>query len=236
MEKIKLLLVEDDESLTYMMKESLKLLKIYEVFTATNGEEGLDLYRKVFPDIIVADVEMPKMSGFEMVQEIRSTDAHTPIIFASARKSPEDFIEGLDLGADNFIRKPYLPAELNVQILALLRRVKGFSSGDSKKKDKYVLGNYLLDTQLRSLQFNGNPDTLRLTEREVNILKILLENKEDVVKRDDILIPLWGENNFYTARSLDVLMTKIRKYFKADDLVEIQTIRGEGYRLIVKNK
>lgn len=236
MEKIKLLLVEDDESLVFIMKGSLKLLKTYQIFTAINGEEGLDLYRKILPDVIVVDVEMPKMSGFEMVQEIRLTDAHTPIIFASARKSPEDFIEGLDIGGDNFLRKPYLPEELNVQILALLRRVKGFSSGDPKKKDKYILGSYILDTQLRSLQFNGNPDTLRLTEREINILKILLENKEEVVKRDNILISLWGENNFYTARSLDVLMTKIRKCFKADDSVEIQTIRGEGYRLTVKKK
>lgn len=233
MEVIKLLLVEDDESLSFMLKGSLELTGDYEVYTATNGKEGLEIYKKTHPTVLVADVEMPEMSGFEMVRQIRETDTHTPIIFASARKSPKDLIEGLYIGADNFIRKPYLPEELNFQIIALLRRVKGVRSPYAENKNRYTFGNYQIDIQSRSLLLrNDENNPLALTEREMNILKILLEKKGELVTREEILVPLWGDNNFYTARSLDVFMTKIRKYLKEDDSAEIQTIRGGGYRLI----
>ncbi|MDR2969275.1 MAG: response regulator transcription factor [Tannerellaceae bacterium] len=236
MGQIKLLMVEDDGDLVYIIGGTLKRLSDYLIYTATNGKEGLDIYRKVHPDIIVADVEMPEMSGFEMVKEIRSTDALTPIIFASARKSPEDFIEGLEIGADNFIRKPYTPDELNMQILTLLKRVKGLSTANQQGKDKYILGNLLFDARLRTLQCNGKSDSIHLSEREANVLKILAKNRDEVVKRDDILTNLWSGKDFYTARSLDVFMTKIRKYLKTDDSIGIQTIRGEGYRLTIGKK
>jgi DNA-binding response OmpR family regulator len=229
-------MVEDDGDLVYIIGGTLKRLSDYLIYTATNGKEGLDIYRKVHPDIIVADVEMPEMSGFEMVKEIRSTDALTPIIFASARKSPEDFIEGLEIGADNFIRKPYTPDELNMQILTLLKRVKGLSTANQQGKDKYILGNLLFDARLRTLQCNGKSDSIHLSEREANVLKILAKNRDEVVKRDDILTNLWSGKDFYTARSLDVFMTKIRKYLKTDDSIGIQTIRGEGYRLTIGKK
>ena len=236
MDTIRLLLVEDDEALAYMLKGSLELMGNYQIHTASNGVEGLSLYDEIHPDIIVSDVEMAEMSGFEMVKKIRETDAHTPIIFASARKSPKDFIEGLHIGADNFIRKPYLPEELNIQILALLRRINDQHSKDTKNAKQYSFGNYLFDAELRILQLNGSSESqLHLTEREVNILEILLTEKGNVVKRDKILVSLWGDNNFYTARSLDVFMTKIRKYLHLDSSVEIQTIRGEGFRLIVRD-
>lgn len=154
MDMIKLLLVEDDDSLSFMLKGSLELLGKYEIHTATNGIEGISVYNKIHPDIIVADVEMPQMSGFEMVKKIRETDVHTPIIFASARKNPKDLIDGLNLGADNFIRKPYLPEELNIQILVLLRRIKE-NQVTTHTDHKYTFGTSQLDTQIRSLEL-GN--------------------------------------------------------------------------------
>lgn len=234
MNKIKLLFVEDDEALSFMVKGSLELKGTYEIYTAENGKEGLEQYRKIYPDIIVADVEMREMSGFEMVKEIRTTDRHIPVIFASGLKSPTTLIEGLNLGADNFIRKPYLPEELHIQILALLRRVKEGQAGGSKEQYSYDFGNFRLNTQLRylTLRENGNIQ-LKLTEREVDILKILLEKQGEVVKKEEILIPLWGNSDYFAARSLDVFMSKIRKYLEADNSVEIQTIRGEGLRLII---
>ena len=237
MDIINLLLVEDDENLAFMLKGSLELKGGYEVHTVLNGKEGLEVNQKIHPDIIVADVEMPEMSGFEMVQKIRETDSHTPIIFASALHSPKALIEGFEIGADNFIRKPYLPEELHVQIASLLRRVNGDKFGNEKSKNVYEFGRYRLNVQRKHLLLDGTEsERLNLTGREVNILKMLLDNKGEVVKRDEMLNHLWGDNSFYTARSLDVFMTNIRKYLKKDNSVEIQTIRGEGFRLIVEEK
>lgn len=233
MEKIKLLLVEDDADLLFMVKGTFELNGNYEIYTATNGEEGLEIFHKTHPDVIVADVEMPKMSGFEMVKLIRETDAQILIIFASARKTPQDFIEGLEVGADNFIRKPYLPQELDTQIKVLLRRVKG-KSVSSENTDIYHLGNYEFNAQFRTLQIKEQAEILRLTEREVKILKILLEKEGQLVTRDEILTPIWETIDFYVNRSLDVFMTKIRKYLKKDESIQIQTIRGEGFRLVIK--
>ena len=233
MDTIKLLLVEDDDILTYMLKGTLELVGGYEIFTAVNGVEGLSLYNEIHPDIIVSDIEMTGMSGFEMVKKIRETDSSTPIIFASARKNPKDLIEGLNLGADNFIRKPYLPEELHILIKTLLERISGVGNEGAKEHYRYEFGTYQLDTQLRTLE-SKNGKHLSLTDREVSILKILLDKKGEVVRKDEILIPLWGDNNFYTARSLDVFMTKIRKHLKEDNTIDLQTIRGEGFRLIYK--
>lgn len=235
MGKIKLLLVEDDESLSFILKGCLELNGLYEVYIAENGKEGLALYEELHPDILVSDVEMPEMSGFELVRKIRETDSEMPIIFASALSSPKDLIDGLDLGADNFIRKPYLPEELSRQIIALLRRVKGVQPDDTKTKPSYTIGNYRLDPQRRILQYKERDKEMELliTATEAKILEILLEKKSEIVKRDELLIPLWGNSDFYAARSLDVFMTKIRKHLKHDAAIEIQTIRGEGYRLFV---
>lgn len=237
MDLIKLLLVEDDGSLTYMVKGSLELTGCYDVFTAENGREGLALYKEIHPDIIVTDVEMPEMSGFEMVRKIRETDVHTPIIFASARKSSGAFVEGLNMGADNYIRKPYLPEELNLLITALLRRVKGAPLQHEKNELLYSFGSYQLDVHLRILTHKDTDRTtqLQLTEREVKILRMLLDKKGEMVLREEILSSLWGDCTYYTARSLDVFIAKIRKLLGKDDSILIQTIRGEGFRLLVSN-
>lgn len=231
MKPIKLLFVEDDDALAFMVTGSLDLSGKYEIHRAANGAEGLTLYNNIHPDIIVADVEMPEMSGFEMVRKIRETDTFTPIIFASARKSPKDFIEGLHVGADNFIRKPYLPEELEVQMTALLRRINKEVTEEAISSYKHSFGNYRLDTQARTLEIKGGNSFL-LTERETGILKILSDRKGEIVKRDEILTVFWGNSDFYTTRSLDVFIANIRKYLKEDGSVEIQTIRGEGFRLV----
>jgi Response regulators consisting of a CheY-like receiver domain and a winged-helix DNA-binding domain len=233
METLKLLFVEDDESLAFIVTGSLGLMGDYEIHRAANGEEGLELYKQIRPDIVVADIEMPGMSGLEMVQEIRKTDAKTLIVFASARKSPQEFIEGIHTGADYFIRKPYLPEELHIQLITLLKRINSNNAAAADHSSNLLLGNCLLDTHTRTLQIRGE-NCVQLTEREMKILKFLFEKKGEVVKREDILSALWGNNDFYTTRSLDVFMASIRKHLKEDPSIKIQTIRGEGFQLIVQ--
>lgn len=233
MEKVKLLFVEDDEALAFIVTGSLELTGRYEIHVASNGVDGLDLYRKLLPDILVADIEMPGMSGFELVKQIREIDSQALIVFASGRIAPKDWIEGFSVGADNFIRKPYLPEELDAQIMALMRRTSKGGGHKSTAGHKLSFGSFLLHVQSRTLETKQGEVRCRLTDRELQILKILLERKGEVVKRDELLTLFWGDNNFYTARSLDVFMTKIRKYLHEDRSIDIQTIRGEGFRLVI---
>lgn len=233
MKTIKLLFVEDDEALAFMVTGSLELTGRYEIHSALNGDDGLSLYREIHPDIIVADIEMPGISGFELVKQIREMDNSALIIIASARSAPKDWIEGFSVGADNFIRKPYLPEELDVQIMALLRRINRAEHNKPAVSHKLSFGHFRLDAQLRTLETSEGEVRCRLTERELQILKKLLERRGEVVMRNELLSLFWRENDFYSARSLDVFMSKIRKYLREDSSIEIQTIRGEGFRLIV---
>ncbi|MDR1056250.1 MAG: response regulator transcription factor [Prevotellaceae bacterium] len=229
MNVIKLLLVEDDEAYSFILKGSLELTGFYEVYTASNGEEGLEAYYKFMPEVIVSDIEMPLMNGMDMVKKIRQTDDKILILFTTARTSPKDLIDGLNLGVDTYIRKPFLPEELNAHIQALLKRSSQKFQDNKSKKEIYPLGNYLFNFNSRHLYWKG--EQINLTEREAKILLKLYQNKGEIVKRQDILIEFWGINDFYTSRSLDVFIRNLRRYIANDDSVEIQTIRNEGLRL-----
>lgn len=222
---IKVLLVEDDENLNYIIKGSLEdMIGGYNVMPVLNGKEGLKAWKEFKPDIIVSDVEMPLMDGNEMVQIIRETDGDTPIVFATAKGSPKDVTIGYHSGVNNYIKKPFLPEELDAHIQALLKLKNGVRSRN--EKNIFTLGNYHFDAERLVLQFDSKQ--WNLTAREAQILQLLCENRGEIVKRDDILENIWGTSDFYTSRSLDVFIKKLRTYLSADPSISIRTVKCVG--------
>ena len=171
-----------------------------------NGKEGLKAWKEFKPDIIVSDVEMPLMDGNEMVQIIRETDGDTPLVFATAKGSQKDVTIGYHSGVNNYIKKPFLPEEPDAHIQALLKLKNGVRSRN--EKNIFTLGNYYFDAERLVLQFDSQ--SWNLTAREAQILQLLCENRGEIVKRDDILENIWGTSDFYTSRSLDVFIKKLR--------------------------
>lgn len=225
---IKLLLVEDDANLCYIIQGGLEdMIGGYEVQTASNGEEGIHLWREWKPDVIVSDIEMPVMDGYEMVKRIRKVDGIIPILFTSGRISPKDVVKGYELGVNNYIKKPFLAEELNAHITALLRLTNGIRSCDVSSV--YAIG-YLYEFdagQAILRQKNGEEKTL--TEREAHLMRMLCEHKGEVVKREMILSQLWNtDDDYFASRSLDVFVSRLRKLLSEDDSVLIKTVKGVG--------
>ncbi|GHT73272.1 DNA-binding response regulator [Bacteroidia bacterium] len=222
---IKLLLIEDDVNLGYILKSSLEeIIGNYEVKTAENGQEGLALWETFQPDIIVSDIEMPVLNGVEMVKQIRWKDTNIPIIFATNKTTTKDVMVGYEAGVDNYVKKPFLPEELDAHIQALIRLKSNVCL--SSKKQAHPIGKYLFDPKRQLLIYNSVEHTL--SPRESAILEVLFEHKQEIVKRDEILTRFWGSNNFYSSRSLDVFITKMRKYLSKDPSVTIKNLKGVG--------
>lgn len=230
---IKLLLVEDDANLCYMLQTGLQeIIGGYEVIIASNGAEGLKAWQEHRPDIIISDVEMPVMNGFEMVERIRETDGDTPILFASAMTSPKDVKEGYKMGVNNYVKKPFVPDELDAHIHAVLKMKEGTKSRN--ETNCYKLGRFTLDAKHAILRDDITGKKEALTIRAAEILQILVENKNEVVSRNAILSRFWGtENDFFASRSLDVFITGLRKKLKEDPSIEIKGIRGVGFMLVM---
>ena len=228
---IKLLLVEDDASLCYMVKSSLEdLIGGYEVIIANNGKEGLDAWKEHQPDIIVTDIEMPVMDGREMVSRIREIDGDTPLLFASGHVTPKDVIEGYQIGANNYIKKPFIAEEMDAHIRGLLSMKEGARSKNQSRI--HTIGSYQLDAE-HCLLKSADEKKKTLTPREVGILELLCENKGEVIRREAILSRFWEtEDDYFASRSLDVFVSKLRKLFTNDPSVEIQTVRGVGLMLV----
>lgn len=232
---IKLLLVEDDANLCYIIRCGLEdMIGGYEVITAANGKEGLEIWKEQHPDVIVSDIEMPVMDGYEMVRCIRETDGDTPIVFTSGRVSPKDVVKGYELGVNNYIKKPFLAEELNAHIGALLKMKQGIGAKNESEIYK-IGGHYVFDAAHAVLkQPSGVERTI--TEREAKLLHLLCEKKNEVVRRDAILSKLWDtEGDFFASRSLDVFVNRLRKMFADDGQVQIKTIKGVGLCLWDKN-
>ncbi|MDR3338711.1 MAG: response regulator transcription factor [Candidatus Symbiothrix sp.] len=222
---IKLLLIEDDANLSYIIKNSLEeIVGDYEVSIATNGEEGFFMLETVRPDIIVSDIEMPVLNGWDMVKKIRQTDTEIPIIFATAKISFKDVINGYDIGGNNYIKKPFSPEELDAHIQSLIHL-------KSQKKlylqrSSYQIGKYIFTPQNNLLAYDSTIQ--KLTTRESQILELFVKNKDEVLERKDILMHFWKTNNTASSRSLDVFITKLRVYLSKDNSVSISNIRGVG--------
>ncbi len=233
---IKLLLVEDDANLCYIIRGGLEdMIGGYEVTTAANGEEGLRIWKEQHPDVIVSDIEMPVMDGYEMVRRIREMDGDTPIVFTSGRVSPKDVVKGYELGVNNYIKKPFLAEELDAHIGALLKMKQG--AGAKDESEMYKIGeDYVFDAAHAVLKHASGTERT-LTEREAKLLQILCEKKNEVVKREAILSQLWEakEDDYYASRSLDVFVARLRKVFAEDERVNIKTVKGIGLCLSDKN-
>lgn len=223
-DSIKILLAEDEPSLGLIIKESLET-RNFEVTLCKDGLEAFLAYKDQKPELLVLDVMMPKKDGFTLAKEIREIDDAIPIIFLTSKSQTADVIEGFTLGGNDYLKKPFSMEELIVRIKALLNRAK---KNDTKKVMELGKFEFYYDKQL--LIEDGNE--VALTHREANLLYHLILNKNEVLDRSVILKKLWGDDDFFNARSMDVFITKLRKKLKSDPSIQIINIRGIGYKLI----
>jgi DNA-binding response OmpR family regulator len=224
MSKIKVLLAEDEASLGMIVKESLES-RDFIVFHAENGEEALEIYQKEAPDILVLDVMMPLKDGFTLAKEIRLENKRIPIIFLTAKSQTSDVLEGFNHGGNDYLKKPFSMEELIVRIKALLQRVEL-----NTNVDRIKIGEYIFNYTKQTLAYFDVLETL--THREAQLLFYLVENKNEILDRTFILNKLWGNDDFFNARSMDVFISKLRKKLKKDANIQILNIRGFGYKLI----
>ncbi|MFC2113551.1 response regulator transcription factor [Bacteroidota bacterium] len=219
-----ILLAEDDTDLRNILSQYLEL-NGFSVLQAENGSIGLDTFRQEHIDFCILDIMMPVMDGWELAKQIRKADAEMPIIFLTARNQKEDRIRGLKLGADDYITKPFEVEELILRIKNILRR-----SGHVGATPVPV-GNF--EFRFDELTLSGFEQQHQMTLKEAEFLKYLVENRNQVMKREQILEDLWGENDYFLGRSMDVFVTRLRKYLKPDESVSLDTIRGVGFILRV---
>lgn len=223
-----LLLAEDDPNLGMLLKEYLEA-KGFEVSLAVNGEEALNLFLTGTFSLCILDVMMPKKDGFTLAQEIRLKDPAIPVIFLTAKSMKEDTLRGFELGADDYLTKPFVMEELLFRIKAILKRT---TSGEIKPESTiFSIGKFTLDTDTRSLSLEN--ETVHLTTKETALLKLFCENANRTVSRSYALKLIWGDDSYFNARSMDVYITKLRKHLKADPAVRILNLHGEGFKLVV---
>lgn len=238
MEKITVLLVEDEQTLAMIIKDTLEGQNFI-IHTAADGEEGLRLFFDLRPDVLVADVMMPRMDGFEMVRRIRQTDKQTPVLFLTARSAINDVVEGFELGANDYLKKPFGMQELMIRIKALAGKAFSFTDEKPKESTSFEIGDYRFNSITQRLTFVGvaAPQQMQteveLSHRESEILKRLCENRNQVVNTQNVLLDLWGDDSFFNSRSLHVFITKLRHKLAEDERIRIVNVRGIGYKLIV---
>lgn len=223
MSKIKVLLAEDEPSLGQIVKESLET-RDFEVFLAEDGEKAFEYYSSENPDILVLDVMMPKKDGFTLAREVRTENSHIPIIFLTAKSQTKDVLDGFEHGGNDYLKKPFSMEELIVRIHALLDRIKL-----KMDHDKISIGEYTFNYTKQSLQHTE--ETVLLTHRESELLFHLHQQKNEILDRAFILKKLWGDDDFFNARSMDVFISKLRKKLSRDQNIQIINIRGFGYKL-----
>lgn len=229
-EEIDVLLVEDETTLALIIKDTLEG-QGFRIALAGDGEEGLQRFFREKPDVVVADVMMPRMDGFEMVRRIRRSDAETPVLFLTARSAINDVVEGFELGANDYLKKPFGMQELIVRIRALAGRGVG-TKRVSPPNEVFEIGSYLFTPRTQRLLHQGT--VAELSHRESEILRRLCEHPDQVVDMRDILLELWGDDSFFNQRSLHVFITKLRHKLAKDKGVRIVNVRGIGYKLIIQ--
>ncbi|WP_421919508.1 response regulator transcription factor [Marinifilum sp.] len=224
---IKILFVEDEEALGMVVSDSLRS-RGFEIDYHTDGESALQATLTNKYDILVLDVMLPKMDGFSLAREYRKVNRNTPIIFLTARSQTEDVVEGFELGGNDYLKKPFSMEELIVRVKSLIGRL--LYSEESQLEECFV-GNYKFNIQKQTLELNGKIKTL--TYREAQVLLMLFEKRNQVLERKLVLDQLWGDDSFFNARSMDVFITRLRKYLRDDSNIQIVNIRGIGYKLLI---
>ena len=252
---INVLLVEDEETLALIIKDTLEG-QGFRIRLAKDGEEGLGRFFAEKPDVLVADVMMPRMDGFEMVRRIRRQDKQTPVLFLTARSATNDVVEGFELGGNDYLKKPFGMQELIVRIKALLGRASRYPAPENQPPaTEFEIGRYRFNATTQRLSYLGSETELshregryrfnattqrlsylgsetELSHRESEILRRLCENRNEVTPMQDILIDLWGDDTFFNQRSLHVFITKLRHKLSRDERIRIVNVRGIGYKLI----
>lgn len=221
----KILLVEDDNNLGFIIRDSLTE-KGFEVIWERDGDSGLEAYNNQIPNLCILDVMLPKKDGFEIASEIRKNDNHTPIIFLTARDMIDDKLKGFRSGGDDYICKPFSMQELLLRIQVFLKRSSAFENRLDKSKSLYTYKNLKIDFAKNHLKIDDKEK--KLTEKEAKILAILTSNKSRIVERNEILLNVWGDDDYFIGRSLDVFISKIRKYISASDC-KISNSHGLGF-------
>lgn len=229
--KSNILLVEDEAGFGTLLRDFLKMHDL-EVTLCTDGEEGLETFSRSAFDLCVLDVMMPKKDGFSLAQDIKKINENTPIIFLTAKTLREDVLKGYQIGADDYITKPFDSEILLHKINAILKRNQ--SSKLKEKQNSFTVGTITYYTQTRDLKTNEG--TFKLSPKEGELLRLLLVNEGKVLSRSRALKTIWKEDNYFTGRSMDVYITKLRKFLAADPNVEIQNIHSEGFILTVKDQ
>ena len=226
MQTFKIIYAEDDETLAYLTKDNLEQNK-YEVTHCADGKTCFETFKNDRFDICILDIMLPKMDGFELATEIRKINSEIPIIFLSAKTLKEDRIKGLRLGADDYLVKPFSIEELLLKIEIFLKRSQ---KNISFEKLIYTVGKYHFDSK-NYLVFNES-EKINLTQREAELLKLFLDNKNVVMKREQILTSLWGDDDYFMGRSLDVFISRLRKILANEKGISIENLHGIGFKFV----
>ena len=229
--KTRILLVEDDPNFGAVLKDYLTMNN-YEVTLANDGEKGEELFKKSDYNLCVFDVMLPKKDGFTLASEIRQTHPDIPIIFLTAKTLQQDILEGFKIGADDYITKPFNSEELMYRIAAVLKR--GTKNRVNLQQKEFSVGKYHFNYKSRILTHDGKEE--KLSPKEAELLRMLCLKVNDILYREEALKQIWGRDDYFTARSMDVFVTKLRKYLKDDPTLEIVNIHGNGFRLNVEEE
>ena len=227
----KILLVEDDPNFGTVLKDYLAL-NDYNVTHAKDGIEGLIMFKNNDFDLCILDVMMPRKDGFSLAQDIRSSNKEIPIIFLTAKTLKEDVLRGYQVGADDYLNKPFDSEVLLFKIKAILQRKESDTSAEDEQFE-FEIGSFFFNSKLRHLSVGEN-EPQKLSPKESKLLKMLALHKNDLMPRELALTKIWRDDNYFTSRSMDVYIAKLRKYLKLDESVEILNIHGECFRLVVK--
>ena len=227
--KVRILLVEDDPNLGNLLSEYLEA-KGFIVKLLTDGEKGLAEFKRSNFDFLILDVMMPKKDGFTLAKEIRELNVKVPILFLTAKSMKEDTIEGFKSGGDDYMTKPFSMEELLMRIEAIMRRT---GVEKDEKPEAHSIGKFNFDPNKQSLQKNGS--SIKLTTKENDLLYLLSKKRNDILERNYALNSIWGDDNYFNGRSMDVYIAKLRKHLKADEDIEIINIHGKGFKLLVKD-
>lgn len=222
-----ILLVEDDPNLGMVLQEYLQIKGGYEVMLCTDGEQALKTFYSHTFDLCIFDVMLPKKDGFSLARELREVNSDIRIIFATAKGMLEDKTEGYESGGDDYITKPFRIEELLLRIQALLKRSPSTAKTESTS---FTIGRYLFDYPSQTLSIDGKQE--RISAKEADLLRLLCLHTNAVLKREEALLKIWRDDSYFNARSMDVFLSKLRKYLKEDPSVSILNVHGKGYKLI----
>lgn len=227
----KILLVEDDQNFGIVLREFLSL-NDFDVTLAKNGMEGFEKFKKNNYDLCILDVMMPYKDGYTLAKEIREINKDIPLIFLTAKSMKEDVMKGYKVGADDYLNKPFDSDVLLMKIKAIIQR-KASENKNEPAKFEFQIGRFFLNSKLRFLKFEDQ-EPIKLSPKEAELLKIMAIYENDLMPRELALTKIWREDNYFTSRSMDVYIAKLRKYLKDEPNVEILNIHGEGFRLVIK--